>query len=183
MKRAVLIFILILLLLPLYAAEEKRVSLNVDIPEDYNVFIPEGSAKLDRLVLELKNDALSELSSGTDLAIDDSVFDNGSLGLSLLYYGNLSYEYRVRVSVNARDGWIIGKNRFLPISSEIIRSSECDEDISVYENIDGTADIVIPSSGPRNGVPAADILLSWDRIRTIIPGRYSAEIILSLEAM
>ena len=195
MKKAFIAIILIASFsLSLYAGDMKKVSLNVDIPEDYNVVVPDGISRLDKLVLELQLEPSSNMqpgrrayssviSSESGLDITDALFDAGSLRMTLLYYGNLSYDYRVRVSVDTRNGWLLSRNSSIPIEAELRRSAECDEDIAVTENIDGSADIIVPSNGLRQGVPAADILLSWDRLMNIMPGRYSAEIVLSLEAL
>ncbi len=180
----------------LFAGEEKKISLNVDIPEDYNVIIPDGSAKLDRLVLELQLDVSSDnsfsmgrnsytsmLPSSSGLSIADSLFDSGAIKMTMLYYGNQSSDYRVKVNIDTGKGWGVGRNIYLPITASFKRNAESAEDIVITDNIDDSVDIIIPPAGLRQGVPVADINLSWERISSIIPGRYSAEIVLSLEAI
>ena len=196
MKKFILLILALMIASSVFSVDSKKVSLNVEIPEDYNVVIPDGSAKLDRLVLELHLDAASDnslnigrtsstsmLSSSSGLNITDSLFDSGMLRMTMLYYGNQSSDYRVNVSIDTGKGWGLGKSSYLPISASFKRNAESDEDIVISENIDDSVDIVIPPAGLRQGVPVADINLSWERISSIVPGRYSADIVLSLEAL
>ena len=182
MKRVVLIFTIFLVLnLCLYSANE---SLNIgfSIPDDYGVIFPEEALRLDRFVFEI------ETPFNTHQLVQDNNIDLGYLsqwnekGLLILlrYYGNLSYEYSVRLSVGRPVVWNGPEGGNVPVDVDI-KSATTDPAVWVAES-DEFVDISVVPSGLMLGVPVAEISLDWDFGSNPIPGDYSTTLFVVLSA-
>ena len=179
MKKVGLIFILLIFsVFILQAVEYRTIEMEANIPEDFGMIFPDA-IWLDRFAFEITSKGGDrELLRVLPLSMGSIEEESGSFEFTLLYYGNQSVPYNVIISLG--NTVLSGSVSNIPLYGEIRRSPETSFDIEVNDVGPGRALIHIPPAGARNGVPVADVILSWKGLRDADPGRYSAELEIGL---
>lgn len=179
---------LILILLSMFsmvgAQPEKSLTLKTIIPEDYGITVPDV-LKLDRLVFAIR------LEDGNTSLVERNLIDTGisnegdnSMEIVLLYYGNLETPYDVYLRVDPGLGFVCEDGpSYAPTFPVHVALSQPEEfmdnaELDVYD--DGFARLTVLPNGPIRGEEAVLVSLGWDAGRNMPPGKYSAEIWLSL---
>ena len=182
MKRILLLLILSLFY-QLFAIEasESRIIVSAEIPEDSGIVFPENVVHLDRLYFSFGHDTTSLLST---YQLEAGVMEPGlnEFRFSLLYYGNQSEDYRIKLETDAGEGWVNGNGKTIPIVSRVEDSTDTD-DISVNESNIGSAAVTVPARGPRSGEAVADIVLEWSGNADPEPGTYTVDLDIRMYAI
>lgn len=186
MKKIVFVVCIFLIPVLLFAETEKPMVIRTHIPEDYGVSFPEGAMRLDHMVFQL------QLETGTETLFEkDGIFTlsslssgEGSLSLSLLYYGNQSERFSAIIKVEVGDGWI-GKmgERSIPITVVFEEKEEREEGIESKELGEGVLEMSVLPQGPRNGVEFANLNFIWSLGRNEWAGDYEAVVNISMEVI
>ena len=188
MKHKILIVIFIFVFLfPGTALDNKdeKLTFAARVPEDYGVYKPSEALSIDKFVLELMR--------GNTLITDENVFlgsisefRNG-VGFSMLYYGNLGYDYDVKISVDATSGFVMHKDDeiyTIPVEVSYQEPKELHEGITVSSDpINNSMGVHVAPVGPLHGERVLDVFLEWDGSRDLVPGIYQADVDITIEAV
>lgn len=182
-----MIAILLIMLFATIPMIAENLNFSLVIPEDYGVVLPPDAIELDRFVLALKDtdSETGRLLSSHYMDLGVLSLENENLCITLLYYGNKSEPYRVKVKAYSGVGWhtedIYGELHTFPIDISWNQGQWVGHDISVVDIGDGMVEITIPPSGIFSGVPVVDLFLDWRGHSILYPGKYIASVELSLE--
>ena len=181
MRRVLLCILLVLFSLSIFAEEPVYMRFTTVIPEDYGVHKPSEAWSIDKFVFEKfdgtlitsENVRLEELSDSLEM-----------FELTMLYYGNLGYQYNIRVGIDTGRGWYMNQNGItylIPIDVYYSEPDEITEGIIVDESaMNDEVVIQIEPTGPRRGDAVLDIGFTWEIGRDVLPGEYSADIKFSI---
>ena len=169
-----------------FTLHAETLSISTVIPDDFGIQFPADALMLDRFAFELWTaDGNNGLVYSDRIDIDDYVEQDGSLSLVALYYGNLSYVYKVQLVAKCFSGWrnsVSQQDTSIPIKVDIIPIVESD-DVVFCSCMDDAAFIEVLPAGPQRGIPVAEIELSWNDARDVVPGNYYANLCLEVVAM
>lgn len=186
MRRIIIsVLVVFLVVLPLPAVE-KSLNFSASVPEDFGVYIPSNSVRLDRLVFAFDNELhdFDYLVEHSDLYIGDITDYPNGIELAVLYYGNLSYTYDVVISTDTGRGLVsidgIDKGSF-PLYVTISEPSNALNSVEVTKLDENNTHLRIEPSGLVQGEKILDLDIRWDESLIDFPGTYRAD--LSFELM
>ena len=168
-------------------ADEAKVELLLELPDDYGINFPARALRLDHFFVAVSTGA-DEYSLVADSGFNAVAEWNsrGELRFTLLYYGNLSEDYIVRISADpVLDfvGFFDGEPAVIPSQVSIEANAETADEVEVIRIDDSVVDVFISANGARRGEPVADVVINWETREDTHPGIYSAELVLSLSAI
>ncbi len=184
MIRKILIFIL-LILIPssLIFADTETIQLGLELEDDFGIIFPNEAMRLDHFVIAIGDRTTGYNIVTKSMAENIRISERSSITFTLLYYGNLTNDYEVRLSSSPELNWMgenNGETVSIPISVDIYESEDCFDTASVTKIDDSVVDIFIEATGPVRGEPVADITLSWESPLTLMPGIYSTDFSMTL---
>ena len=165
MKRICILLFLIISVLNLHATDinSQELILETIVPENYGIHVPDEALSLDQFLFEFSTE------SGTNELLTDSHFSIGNFedvsvqSFTLIYYGNLSSDYNVKVKAVSGNGFVnsSGSNMVsIPVSISYSEPEDKPEDIRITDDEES---------------------ISWDSQRDILPGKY--ELALNIELL
>lgn len=185
MKKILSVLILFLVFLSLSAVgNDQTLILETVVPENYGINVPDHALHLDQFVFEFEGDrGISELLTESRFSIGN--FESTRMQtFTLLFYGNLSTDYTVQISVDTEDGFVrqSGNNEAsIPVSVFFEEADEKPEDITVVCDEEyAKAYVTIPPTGPRRGVEVVTLTLLWEEVRDLLPGEYEMAVDIEL---
>lgn len=183
MSKKILFALLIILFMAVAVVSANSMQglmVSMTIDEDYGVVFPQGVLRLDRLVFEwrLKDGRAVLLPSGN---VDIGRYDERSKrpSFTLCYYGNLGSPYSVKLEAEVLSGWVAAKGYEIPLFVSFDQAAE----YPFFEYMDTSSAEVymtVYPDGVKNGIPLVELNLDWDDDLDIRPGRYTADILLTL---
>lgn len=181
-----MIAILVSVCFGLYA-DDTKMDLNLELPEDYGITFPINGVRLDHFYVSVLNSAgeyalLTEADYDTVAALNS----RGELQFTLLYYGNQSKPYTVRISTNPTVdfvGTFDGEMLSIPAKVILTANEDAEDDVEIVSVDDSVMDVLIPSTGARRAEPVADVKILWETREDTRPGAYSSEVVLNLSAL
>lgn len=185
-KKIMIILILLLLATSLFAQLSETFIFTAQVPDDYGIYIPKDAVKIDRIVFELSDKGKNEIVTNRNITTDFIEVGGNSISLKLLYYGNLSEEYKVKLITDVGNGWILSDNQgqvFIPMKVDFNISEDPNSDIEMDKISENGIILTVPPSGPKRGEEIASIDLLWDGSLDLRSGRYTALLNLALEAL
>lgn len=157
MKKILLLLSMLFILLPIYSISDSNdtsvLKVNAVVPEDYGISFPRDSYHMDRIYLEVDSSLVS--SSGLT-----ATFEDGSLDMTLLYYGNQSDDYSFTFSFPDEIWWLSNSTALVPIDVKI-EDAILDDDITVVSTGNRSVFVTIPATGPRRGEQVVKVTFSW----------------------
>lgn len=194
MKKLLFLLTLLILLFPLSAVSPLSggrdiLEFTAVIPEDYGIIVPDDALLFDKFALEAKprdKDSASYLITTDVISLGELDINEQNYSFSLIYYGNLSHDYKVRINIDPGYGWYRKYNRkdyFIPIKIDLNEAYGIENDITLEENGEGVAILNIPATGPRQAVPIMDVKMEWNNSPDFVPGVYTAYLGMSLEVV
>ena len=185
LKRIIVIVLLLISVFPLAFSDYESESLILEtvVPENYGIHTPDDAVELGQFLFQFETEpGTSELLTDSRIVIDNieqKYFEE----LTLLYYGNLSEEYNVEISIDTGSGFISSNhdNGVIPVSVSFSEADDKGEGITIIKDEEySKANIIVPPTGPRRGEETLTITLSWQDVRDVIPGRYEMELYIGL---
>ena len=170
MKRICILLFLIISVLNLHATDinSQELILETIVPENYGIHIPDEALSLDQFLFEFSTEAgANELLTDSRFSIEN--FEDVLMqSFTLIYYGNLSSDYNVRVKAGSENGFVNSNGintASIPVSISYSEPEDKPEDIRITDDEEyGICSIVIPPAGPRRGVDVVDLNVSWDSL-------------------
>lgn len=157
MKKLSILFLLLIILAPIYATSEDGstiLKVNASVPEDYGVYFPRNAYHLDHIYFEMETELVSTSGIVTE-------FSTGGMEMTLLYYGNQEETNTVIFALPDELWWFAGNQALVAVDA-VIEDADLDDDIIVTENGPRSVLITVPATGPRRGEEVAKIRFSWD---------------------
>ena len=181
MRRVLLCFLLVLFSLSAFSADPEHLQFTAVIPEDYGVHKPSDAWSIDKFVFEKYDGTLI---TSENVRLEELSESLEEFELTMLYYGNLGYQYNIRVGIDPGNGWYMnqdGNKYLIPIDISYSEPDEITEGISVDEAaMNDSIGIQIEPVGPRRGEAVLDIGFAWEIGRDVLPGEYSADVKFSI---
>lgn len=163
--------------------DEARINMELIVPEDYGVFIPENVLRLDRLIFatEIADNEYRLLERNVD--VFTSLVDEDGFTVTLIYYGNLSTPYTVTLDASSAGFAMRQGDRLIPIDLAF-RSPDTPSDQIVTDFVSGgEITFTVLPGGPVTGEAAAVLDVSWPKQANLVPGIYEAVIDIRLTSM
>ena len=183
MKKSLILILLVLIPSCFMFADTETIQLGLELADDYGIIFPNEAMRLDHLVVAIGDRSTGYTTVTKSMAENIQISERNSITFTLLYYGNLTNDYDVRLSSSPELHWMgenNGETVSLPIDVEISKSPDCFDTAEVTKIDDSVVDIFIEATGPVRGEPVADITLSWESPLTLMPGIYAADLSLTL---
>lgn len=184
MKRFLLLMILIsLTIISSFAAlNGETLVIETIVPENYGIHTPDDAIELGQFVFSFETDAeIGNLLTEQRLKIDN-IEEVKEQCFTLLYYGNLSQDYNVQISIDTGLGFnSVNSASYIPVEVRFEEPEEKPNDIIVIKDEEySKASVIIPPTGPRRGVETLDMIFSWSDVADAMPGRYEMDINIEL---
>lgn len=185
MRRLLLAILILAISFSVFASDNTQsLVLETFVPENYGINVPDEALKLDQFVFEFESE------SGIGEILTDSRFSIGNFENSymqeftLLYYGNLSQDYSVRISADTGEGFILQSAESedsIPVLVKFEEPDDKPEDIVVVCDEEyARASVFIPSGKQRRGVEALDMVVLWTDAMDLLPGKYDLTVDIEL---
>lgn len=184
MKRFIFVLFVFLSVFNLSAAtDDKALNINVTVPEDWGVNMPDDAVNLDHLVLELnlETESASLIENG-DLYLGSLENLSKETTINFLYYGNLSSDYNVRIKKESVKKFSSENSPYEMDFTTSFESADLYDD-NVEVSILNSDEVIlrIMPSGPVNGKQVLKMILDIEDAPFLYPGEYSATILLEME--
>lgn len=165
--------------------KDALLTVNVSVPENWGVNKPEEAVSIDHLVLEMN------LSSESARLVNNTAFSLGSLdtlsddlSIDFLYYGNLENDYVVRIKKEGITDFVSDKSPYsISFDTSFAPADFSDDNVSVSVVNNDEVLLKIAPEGPVNGKKVLKMNLDLEDAALLVPGTYSAQILLELESV